>query len=494
LTEVQSAIQHIPLELLLLPASFPVHFFSFAGFARVHLAPVLLLMDRQFALKTDLSPDLSDLDSDGPDSIDFSRFKSPRSHPLLNAIKTCIGKLAGIPGHLHNLAAKRAEKYMLERIEPDGTLYSYASCTFLMIFALLALGYDKQHPVITHAIAGLKSMLCHKGGEVFLQNSPSAVWDTALVSHALQEAGTGTGSKTIRDAASYLLSKQQRKFGDWKIHVKNPVSGGWGFSDSNTIHPDVDDTTAALRAIKRFSPIEPSYSEAWNRGLYWILSMQNDDGGWPAFERNTDSKLLALIPMDGTLKLAFDSSTVDLTGRTLEFLGNTAGLGIRHKFIRRGADWLVGHQEKDGSWYGRWGVCYIYGTWAALTGMMAVGIDSEHPAVRSGVRWLLSIQNPDGGWGESCQSDRLKRYVPLGTSTLSQTAWALDALIAAYSNPVPEIERGVKNLIASLYTDDWTTSYPTGAGLPGKFYIHYHSYRYIWPLLALSHYTKKFGG
>ncbi|MDB5055012.1 MAG: Sporulenol synthase, partial [Bacilli bacterium] len=199
------------------------------------------------------------------------------------------------------------------------------------------------------------------------------------------------------------------------------------------------------------------------------------------------------LPIDGAKMAAIDPSTADLTGRTLEFLGNTAGLELRHSFIRRGTDWLIDHQEEDGSWYGRWGICYIYGTWAALTGMMSVGVEPDHRTMQKGVRWLLSIQNSDGGWGESCKSDKLMRYVPLGASTPSQTAWALDALIAVHPKPIPEVEIGIRRLITVLHEDDWITTYPTGGGLAGNFYIHYHSYRYIWPLLALSHYRRKYG-
>jgi sporulenol synthase len=481
----------IPLEFLLLPASFPINFFDFSAYVRVHLAPILLLVDRKFVITTNASPDLSDLTFNRSNG---QRQLSPDFQVVLKEIKTGIGKLIGFPQRLHEAATKWAEKYMLERIEPDGTLYSYASSTFLMIFALFALGYDKRHPVITRAVQGLTAMLCTSDGKVFLQNSPSAVWDTALLSHALQEAGTAADSMAIQNASAYLLSKQQRKFGDWSIHNRNPIPGGWGFSDSNTINPDLDDTTAALRSIKRLSLNEPTYRDAWNRGLNWILSMQNKDGGWPAFEKDTDNELLTWLPIEGAKTSATDPSAADLTGRTLEFLGNTAGLGLRHSFIRRGTDWLIDHQEENGSWYGRWGICYIYGTWAALTGMIAVGVEPDHRIVKKGVNWLLSTQNSDGGWGESCKSDQLMWYVPLGASTLSHTAWALDALIAVHSKPIPEVEKGIRRLITILHEDNWTTAYPTGAGLAGTFYIHYHSYRYIWPLLTLSHFRSKYGG
>lgn len=484
----------VPLEFLLLPPSSPLSFFDFAGFARIHLAPVLLMADRRFSIKTEASPDLSDLTELRSGSQEQPRSQAQPSglQSLFDAIQTGVEKLSGIPRQFHELAVKKAERYMLDRIESDGTLYSYASSTILMIFALLALGYDKRHPVIIRAVLGLKSMLCSTDGQQILQNSPSTVWDTALISYALQEAGAAADSAAIRNAASYLLARQQRKIGDWSVRNRNPVPGGWGFSDSNTINPDVDDTTAALRAIKKLSAIDPAFRDAADRGLNWVVSMQNDDGGWPAFERNTDNELLAWLPVIEAKAAAIDPSAADLTGRTLEYLGNTARLGIRHSFIRLAADWLIDHQEQDGSWYGRWGICYIYGTWAALTGMMAVGADPDHRTIRKGAEWLLSIQNPDGGWGESCRSDRLLRYVPLGASTPSQTAWALDALIAFHPKPVPAVDKGIRKLIAALQERDWTTAYPTGAGLPGFFYMHYHSYRYIWPLLTLSHYRRKY--
>jgi sporulenol synthase len=233
------------------------------------------------------------------------------------------------------------------------------------------------------------------------------------------------------------------------------------------------------------------YHNAFNRGLQWILSMQNDDGGWPSFEKNTDNPILTMLPFNGANAAANDPSTADLTGRTLEFLGSDAGLTSGHLFIRRAVHWLHEHQEADGSWYGRWGICYIYGTWAALTGMLAVGENPKHPSIRRGVEWLLSVQNSDGGWGESCASDQMKRYIPLRQSTLSQTAWAVDALAAYYPKPNSAILNGIKYLINAMGQID-QENYPTGSGLPGHFYIRYHSYPYIWPLLALSHFKTKY--
>ncbi len=260
----------------------------------------------------------------------------------------------------------------------------------------------------------------------------------------------------------------------------------------NTLHPDVDDTTAALRSIRRSAGSDPSYGTSWIKGVDWLLSMQNRDGGWAAFAKNTDLGILRHLPIEGADAAATDPSTADLTGRTLEFLGNHAGMKLETGRIQRAIAWLLRHQQADGSWYGRWGISYIYGTWAAVTGLTAAGLPGDHPAIRKAVAWLLRIQNPDGGWGESCRSDIVKKYAPLGASTPSQTAWAVDALIAGEQKPTAELERGIRYLLLSQNKLDWTAAYPTGAGLPDGLYIHYHSYRYIWPLLALAHYREKF--
>ncbi|MGG6314337.1 squalene--hopene cyclase [Paenibacillus macerans] len=496
--EWPTSLSLIPIEMLLLPESFPLNFYDFSGYSRVHLVPLLILAERNYRARTARTPDLSGLYlTRGAGEEPLSR----ENREPLEGIQSALGHLVGTPRRIRQAAVNKAEQYLLDRIEGDGTLYTYASCTVLMVFALLALGYEPQHPVIQRAVEGLSNLQFtvgngpgDGGGYTTIQNSPSPVWDTALLSYAMQEAGVGTEHPAILKAAAYLRDKQHRKYGDWHIHNPGIVPGGWGFSDTNTIVPDVDDTTAALRAIHPLHDSDLRYLDSWNRGLNWVISMQNNDGGWPAFEKNTDKEMLTWLAIEGAKSAATDPSEADLTGRALEYLGNFAKLGVRHDRVARGADWLLSHQESDGSWYGRWGICYIYGTWAALTGLIAVGMPSDHPAIVRSADWLLSIQNADGGWGESCRSDHAKRYVPLHASTPSQTAWALDALIAVHDRPTPKLERGAARLIALLHEDGRASTYPTGAGLPGYFYVHYHSYRYIWPLLALAHYAKKYGG
>ncbi|MEH7356488.1 squalene--hopene cyclase [Neobacillus drentensis] len=481
------AFSPLPIEVVLLPLYFPINFYSFSVFGRANLAPIMILADNKFSMKTDRSPDLSHLHLHRNDIDQWTRSNNFRS--LYSFIEDGVKNLLGLPEQLHQLAIQRAKKYMLDRIEPDGTFLSYYSCTFLMIFALLSLGYKKTDSIITNAVKGIKSMMCEIDGFPHMQYTTANLWNTSLIGYALQTAGIAPDDHMVDQANRYLLDRQHHKFGDWVIHNPKTMPGGWGFSDINTILPDVDDTSAALRSISR---IAPSKLQAWERAITWLLSMQNDDGGWAAFEKNINSKLLQFLPIEKGEFLLADSSSADLTGRTVEFFGQYTNLSKDHTTIKRGIRWILKNQEKDGSWYGRWGICYLYGTWAAITGLKAVGVPSDHSSVHKAVNWLRGIQNNDGGWGESCHSDSKKTYVPLRASTLTHTAWALDTLISTSEKPTPEIQKGITYLLASLKKVDWTTDYPKGQGMAGAFYVHYHSYRYIFPLLALAHYQKKF--
>ncbi|MCM3768778.1 squalene--hopene cyclase [Neobacillus niacini] len=478
----------LPIEVILLPEIFPINFYSFSVFGRANLTPIMILSAKKFSIKTKKTPDISELNLHRDEDDQWIRSNEWRS--LLSFIEDGVKSLIGIPGELRKTAIDRAKKYMLDRIEPDGTFLSYYSSTFLMIFALLALGYKKSDPIITKVVDGIKSMKCEIAGLPHIQYTTANVWNTSLISYALQTAGVPFDDPMVEKANRFLLKKQHDKFGDWVIHNPNSLPGGWGFSNVNTINPDVDDTTASLRSIAK---MEPPAETAWERGTNWAFSMQNDDGGWPAFERETESKLLEFLPLEKGEFLLMDPSCADLTGRTLEFFGHYTNLPNSHTVIKKGIDWLRKDQRRDGSWYGRWGLCYTYGTWAAVTGLSAVGVAPNDPTVQMAVSWFRSIQNRDGGWGESCLSDTKKRYVPLSSSTLTHTAWALDTLIAVSEKPTAEIRKGLAYLLASLEKDDWTTDYPKGQGMGGAFYIHYHSYRYIFPLLALAHYQKKFG-
>ncbi|MBS4204006.1 squalene--hopene cyclase [Lederbergia citrea] len=483
----------IPVEMILLPPSFPINFYDISNFGRSNLAPIMILATKKYSKKTKRSPKLTDLYISREDDF-FNWPETRESKRFFSLISEGIKNLVGLPKYIHSMAINRAKQYMLNHIEPDGTQFSYFSSTFLMIFALLSLGYSKNDPLILNAINGIKSMKCKINGYTHMQYTTANVWNTSLISFALQTAGIPPTDPMITKANQYLLEREQYKYGDWVIHNPTALPGGWGFSDVNTIDPDVDDTTATLRAFANLVETEPTLRQAWDRGKAWALAMQNDDGGWPAFEKNVDKKWLKMLPIEGGRFLLSDASSADLTGRTLEFFGGYTNLPKTNDVMKRGIDWLFHDQKKDGSWYGRWGICYIYGTWAAITGLIASGVDPQNKNVQKGVNWLKQIQNRDGGWGESCKSDLNNTYIPLGSSNVTQTAWALDALISVADKPSPNINAGIAYLLDSYEKSDWTIDYPVGQGMGGGFYIHYHSYQYIFPLLALAHYEKKFQG
>ncbi|SFC27521.1 sporulene cyclase [Bacillus sp. OV322] len=484
----------IPLVAVLLPPSFFASIYDLSVYARSNFIPLLLLADRKFQAIVANTPDLSDLlhTKKTQDDSSWEEFGAEGYRSIFSSIKHGAESLIDITANHHTFAEKAAEKFMLERIEPDGTLYNYFSSTFFMIIALLSLGYSKNDPVIVRAVEGLKATVCTIGGHIHIPYTTAHLWNTALISYSLQESKVQSADDCIKKANGYLLSRQHTRYGDWAIHNSKAIPGGWGFSDFNTINPDLDDTSASLRALIPKHDAFPQQKSSWMQGLSFILSMQNDDGGFPAFEKNTDKHLFTLLPIEGADTILTDPSTPDLTGRTLEFLGTYANLKKTERSMKKAVSWLLHNQRNDGSWYGRWGICYIYGTWGALTGLMAAGFPHDDRRIKKAAKWLMNIQNSDGGWGESCYSDIKKEYVPLGASTLIHTAWAVDALISQSPHATDEIDRGISFLIKNGEKEDWTTSYPAGQGLAGYVYAHYHSYRYIFPLLALSHYRRKY--
>ncbi|WP_051272294.1 prenyltransferase/squalene oxidase repeat-containing protein [Shimazuella kribbensis] len=476
-------LSKLPIEFFLLPTWGPIHFFDFVGYARTHLAPIMLIQDRKFVITL---PNYERVLKWMPQSSSHKR--------VSNRLKEKIYPFLPHKHLLKNIrqqATRWGEKFLLDRMEPDGTLYNCMTTTFLLIFALLALGYKKNHPIIEKAYRCLlQDYLCNLKNEGHIQESNSNVWDSGLTLHSLLEAGIDPNHPTIQSGKKYLLSKQQYLLGDWSLHNPGVAPGGWGFSDQNTINPDIDDTTVALRVLTPFYR-DKAVQLAWNRGATWLLSMQNKDGGWPAFEKDTGKDWQSFLPNLGS-KVWGDPSMADLTGRSLEFLGKYTTFNHQQASIDKARKWLEKNQKKDGSWFGRWGVSYIYGTWAALTGLAAIKVPREDPTIKKGIKWLKSVQHKDGGWGESCYSDQRMTYIKLPFSTPVQTAWALDALISFYDTPTAEMETGITRLLQLLEERGEEWKYPVGSGLAGEFYVYYHSYPYVWPLITLSHYYKKY--
>lgn len=473
---------HLPTPIMFLQNDSPLSIFELSSSARIHLIPMMLCLNKRFRVGKKLLPNLNHIAGGGGEW--FREDRSPVFQTLLSEVK----KIITYPLSLHHKGYEEVERFMKERIDENGTLYSYATASFYMIYALLALGHSIQSPIIQKAITGIASYIWKMERGSHLQNSPSTVWDTALLSYALQEAQVPKASKVIQNASAYLLRKQQTKKVDWSVHAPNLFPGGWGFSDVNTMIPDIDDTTAVLRALAR-SRGDENVDNAWKRAVNWVKGLQNNDGGWGAFEKGVTSRILANLPIENASDMITDPSTPDITGRVLEFFGTYAQNELPEKQKQSAINWLMNVQEENGSWYGKWGICYIYGTWAVLTGLRSLGIPSSDPSLKRAALWLEHIQHEDGGWGESCHSSVEKRFVTLPFSTPSQTAWALDALISYYEKETPIIRKGISYLLSNPYVNE---KYPTGTGLPGGFYIRYHSYAHIYPLLTLAHYTKKY--
>jgi sporulenol synthase len=501
---------HFPDWILIAPKWSPLHFNRFVGYARAHIAPVLMAS----ILKADLSnlalvPAMTKATTAGMkpgEPRNSDKLSIPRNPSMLHELGQFLTRQGQFTNNPKRKEAvlNRLEAYILANLEQDGTLYSYASSTFFMILALIGRGYAPDHPLIKKAFAGIAGLAHHTQSFSHIQNADATVWNTGLMIYALQTAASTdafspetTSAEAATSEPSTVENKDTISRAVQYLYKRQHQTGGWGFSDRNTLVPDVDDTCAALRALAMYqNTLQNSNrpeAKAFANGIRWVWSMQNKDGGWPAFEKNVDHLLFTNIRVDGAKGVLTDPSSADLTGRTLEFFGNYCNMTILHPNIKKAVHWLLKKQNSDGSWQGRWGVCFVYGTWAAITGLRAVGLSYNHPALQKAAAWLLSIQHADGGFGESCQSDVRNSYVPLQYCTISQTAWGLDALIALFDEPTIPIHRAADFLLEHVRKgkEKWGT-YPTGAGLPGSFYIGYQSYNYIWPLLALGHYTQKY--
>ncbi|PEL13364.1 squalene--hopene cyclase [Bacillus sp. AFS017336] len=474
---------YFPMSYFLLPDKMPLSLFDLSNYARVHLVPMILCINKRFKVKLEDDLNIDNLLEDS----EMEWFNEERG-TFYQFILEEGKKLASYPLYFHQKGYEKAERFILDRIETNGTFYSYASSTFYMVYALMALGYKVSSSVIQDALQGLLSYATNTDAGLHIQNSPSKVWDTALLSYAIQEAGYSNNDPIISKSIHYLLSKQQDLIGDWSVHAKNLSPGGWGFSDVNSFIPDNDDTGAVLRALSRSAMDQPNFQESWLKGVHFLLGLQNDDGGWGAFEKNVTNKWLTHLPIENAKDAIIDPSTPDLTGRILEFIGNYTSISNDDRIVKKAVDWLFKNQKSNGSWYGRWGICYLYGTWATITGLRAVGVSKNHEAIKKAEKWLVSIQNEDGGWGESGFSTVKGSYIPLKYSTPSQTGWAIDALLTIRNKDDEVIRRGINYLVSQNEISNKALSYPTGLGLPGQFYINYHSYNEIYPLVALAHF------
>jgi squalene-hopene/tetraprenyl-beta-curcumene cyclase len=390
-------------------------------------------------------------------------------------------------------AIREAERWMLERTgHTDGLGAIYPSMMYC-IMALESLGYPEDQPDLVESVRHFENLILEDEDHFQFQPAVSPLWDTAICSYALgqlQEGRAGTEAwapspAVLTRAADWMLTKEVRRKGDWAIKRPDLVPSGWAFEFANEYYPDVDDTAMVLLALGHAKASDAeAQARVERRAIDWILGMQSSDGGWAAFDADNNWRILNKVPF-ADHNAMLDPTCPDITGRVIDALVKR-GLPIAHPAIQHGVQFLLRSQERDGSWYGRWGVNYIYGTFLALRALRLAGGAQAQPAIGNAAIWIRHVANRDGGWGESCQSYRDSHFVP-GPSTASQTAWALLGLCAAGDTSSAAAERGVNYLIETQQPNGrWKEEQATGTGFPNVFYLTYHLYRDYFPLLALA--------
>ncbi|HCC57426.1 MAG TPA: squalene--hopene cyclase [Solibacterales bacterium] len=385
-------------------------------------------------------------------------------------------------------ALRKCEHWMLERFKGSDGLGAIYPPMMYAIMALDVLGYAPDHPLRQEAVAQFNHLMVDDGKRFFFQPCFSPVWDTAIGVYALGEAGIRP-EPAMRKAADWLLTKEIRRKGDWAIKRPDTEPSGWAFEFNNEFYPDIDDTAMVLLAFQHARGGDAQVQEACERrATDWLLAMQGSDGGWAAFDVDNNWEFLNNVPF-ADHNAMLDPACADISGRVLEALA-ARGLTRKHPAVQRGVDYLVRTQEADGSWYGRWGVAYIYGTCFALRGLAAAAEDDHEPHVQRANEWLRSIQNADGGWGESCASYDNGIYAA-ARSTASQTAWAVLGLMAGGDTQSSSVRNGIAYLLETQRADGgWDEDLATGTGFPKVFYLTYYYYRLSFPLLALAMFAR----
>jgi len=391
---------------------------------------------------------------------------------------------------LRSLALRKAEQWVLERFEMCDGLAAIYPAMMNSIIALRCLGYSVDDPQFIRAMDEFESLGIEEATTFRMQPCKSPIWDTAYAIFALGQSGLPSDDPRMIAAADWMLKKQVTHRGDWCVKNPNASPGGWYFEFNNEFYPDVDDSAMVLLGLSQVDHPNPRYQrESAQRAIDWIFSMQCRNGGWASFDKDNDRMVFQYVPF-ADHNAMLDPPTVDITGRVLEMLA-AYGYGRDDRRVRKAIDFVLREQEPDGSWFGRWGVNYIYGTACVLRGFEAMGVDNHEPYIQQAAEWLRMFQNPDGGWGETCGSYDDAATKGVGPSTPSQTAWAILGLLAAGDTRSESVARGIAYLLRTQKKDgSWKESQYTGTGFPRVFYLAYHLYRIYFPLMALTAYAK----
>ncbi|HKD46194.1 MAG TPA: squalene--hopene cyclase [Rhizomicrobium sp.] len=481
----------LPVELILVPRWFPFHLSKMSYWARTVIVPLLVLAAKRPLARNPRGIHVHELFVPGiPTASPRAPHQKAGWSAFFAALDWCLKRFEPFwPKKLRARAIERCRSWTTERLNGEdglGAIYP-AMANSVMMFDLL--GYPPDHPDRAIARRSVEKLLVVKNEEAYCQPCVSPVWDTSLVAHALLETKDAHAEQAAARGLEWLKPLQVLEAkGDWSEERPQVRPGGWAFQYRNDHYPDLDDTAVVVMALNRAAKtgIATDCGDAIARGAEWVEGLQSKNGGWAAFDADNSYYYLNNIPFADHGAL-LDPPTEDVTGRCVGMIAQLGGDAAR---LKSGVGYLRSTQMRDGSWFGRWGVNYIYGTWSALAGLNAAGLGQDDPTMRRAANWLIQIQNEDGGWGENCSSYKLdyKAY-ERAPSTASQTAWALLGLMAAGQVDHPAVARGIAHLKRTQEEDgSWSQPHYTGGGFPRVFYLNYHGYPRFFPLWALARY------
>jgi squalene-hopene/tetraprenyl-beta-curcumene cyclase len=486
----------MPVEIMLLPTWFPFHLDKISYWSRTVIVPLLVLQALKPKARNPKGIRIDELFLEPPQTIGPAPKAPQQKAPwfwLFGAIDSLLHAFEPFfPKRSRRRAIERAEAWVGERLNGEDGLGAIfpAMANSLMMFD--ALGYPKHHPQRAIARASIEKLLVMHEDEGYCQPCVSPIWDTGLACHALLEVGGDRTLTQVRKGLEWLVPKQILDVkGDWIARRPDVRPGGWAFQYANPHYPDVDDTAVVVMAMDRVQGLsaQADFRGSIARAREWIVGMQSENGAWGAFDADNHYDYLNNIPFADHGAL-LDPPTEDVTARCISMLAQVGETVDKSEAVARAVDYLRRTQMEEGSWYGRWGMNYIYGTWSVLCALNAAGIDHASPEFRKAVAWLVKIQNGDGGWGEDGSSYKLeyRGYEP-SPSTASQTAWALLGLMAAGEVDHPAVQRGIGYLSRTQGSDGfWNEPRYTATGFPRVFYLRYHGYAKFFPLWALARY------